>query len=322
MLKVLTVVLLTISIIFGQAYHSEKLTQTSRIVFADSLLAVKIVTTEDEYSSVLSDYERSAGMKTNRLVSYKEYMAHLSVNVLEWNNEEIEIFSSFAEKAGLALKSLNLNLPKEIILIKTTSEEFGGVNTAYTRQNAIMFTNKILSSPQLYNTFLHEIFHIYSRYNPKIRSNLYSILSFHQVNTIELPKEWNERRITNPDAPALNTIIELNVEGVEKTLTPLIFASNPVYDTTKAGGIFQSLSFKLMLVEEHDGKWQPVFIENDLVLYDPVELDDYFNKIGRNTNYIIHPEEIMASNFELLITAKTDLPNPEIIIKFKEVLAK
>ena len=33
------------------------------------------------------------------------------------------------------------------------------------------------------------------------------------------------------------------------------------------------------------------------VLLDPEDLPDYHRRIGRNTNYIIHPDEILADNF-------------------------
>ena len=38
----------------------------------------------------------------------------------------------------------------------------------------------------------------------------------------------------------------------------------------------------------------------------------YTERIGGNTGYIIHPEEIMADNFVIAIRQKKDVPNPEI----------
>lgn len=320
MKKVLLLVFAVLSISCAQKGERVSLTPKTVVVFADSALAASVVTSEDDYTRLISAYEKSAGMKTDKPVSYKDYMTHLAKNVRKWKKGEIEKFTGICEKAGLALNGLNLNLPQEIILIKTTSQEFGGVTVAYTRQNAVMFTEPILSSPKLYNIFLHEIFHIYTTLNPEIKEKLYAIIGFRQVNEIRMPEELNERRITNPDAPALNTIIDLEIEGEVKTLTPLLYAKNPVYDTTKPGGIFQSMSFQMMAVEEKDGKWQPVFMDGNPVLYDPHDLKEYFNKVGRNTSYIIHPEEIMASNFDLLVTGAKDLPNPEIIDAFREVL--
>jgi hypothetical protein len=42
--------------------------------------------------------------------------------------------------------------------------------------------------------------------------------------------------------------------------------------------------------------------------------------VGRNTGYLIHPEEILADNFELLIAADRRPPNPEIVHRMGEIL--
>jgi hypothetical protein len=42
--------------------------------------------------------------------------------------------------------------------------------------------------------------------------------------------------------------------------------------------------------------------------------------VGRNTDYIIHPEEILADNFALLMSGASGAPSPEIIKKLEEVL--
>jgi hypothetical protein len=33
-------------------------------------------------------------------------------------------------------------------------------------------------------------------------------------------------------------------------------------------------------------------------------VEDFLEQVGRNTRYVIHPEEILAENFALLITGK------------------
>ena len=46
------------------------------------------------------------------------------------------------------------------------------------------------------------------------------------------------------------------------------------------------------------------------LLLKPDDVPDYFAKIGRNTGYIIHPEEVLAENFVLLVRGKSDVPTP------------
>ena len=76
------------------------------------------------------------------------------------------------------LKSLKLNLkfPKKIQLIKSTMKEEGNAS-GYTRNNCIIInkpTSKLLA---------HELFHIFSRFNPSIRKHIYQSLDFQEITT-------------------------------------------------------------------------------------------------------------------------------------------
>jgi hypothetical protein len=42
------------------------------------------------------------------------------------------------------------------------------------------------------------------------------------------------------------------------------------------------------------------------------DLQGFFERVGRNTQYLIHPEEILADNFAIAIAGKTDVPSPMI----------
>jgi hypothetical protein len=52
------------------------------------------------------------------------------------------------------------------------------------------------------------------------------------------------------------------------------------------------------------------------------EVSGYFEQIGRNTRYLIHPEEIAADNFMLLATGAPEVPSPEITTGIARVLAE
>jgi hypothetical protein len=42
------------------------------------------------------------------------------------------------------------------------------------------------------------------------------------------------------------------------------------------------------------------------------ELQGFFEQVGRNTQYLIHPEEILADNFAIAISGQTDVKSPAI----------
>ena len=43
---------------------------------------------------------------------------------------------------------------------------------------------------------------------------------------------------------------------------------------------------------------------NSKELYKDKDLKEYYEQIGNNTDYIVHPEEVMADNFSYLVTGK------------------
>jgi hypothetical protein len=50
------------------------------------------------------------------------------------------------------------------------------------------------------------------------------------------------------------------------------------------------------------------------------QLEGFVEQVGRNTGYIIHPEEILADNFKLLATGAENVPSPQILDKMRGIL--
>ena len=48
----------------------------------------------------------------------------------------------------------------------------------------------------------------------------------------------------------------------------------------------------------------------------------FYGQVGHNTDYIIHPEEILADNFALLLLEEKGVRSPEIIKKMKDILTE
>ena len=56
------------------------------------------------------------------------------------------------------------------------------------------------------------------------------------------------------------------------------------------------------------------------ILLKPDAVDGFYERIGRNTDYIIHPEETLANNFVHLMSGKKGLKNPEIPAQIEKLL--
>jgi hypothetical protein len=76
-----------------------------------------------------------------------------------------------------------------------------------------------------------------------------------------------------------------------------------------------------MVVDRQGDQWRPLEENGEPVLLDADDIPTFFDKIGRNTRYIIHPEEVLAENFVLLVNNKTDVPTPRILTEMKRVLS-
>jgi hypothetical protein len=162
-----------------------------------------------------------------------------------------------------------------------------------------------------------------SRHDGSLRSRLYRIIGFEVCQPIELPASLAPRRITNPDAPRIDCVITLpGPEGRQYTGAPVLYSSTANYDAKRGGSLFQSLVFRLLVVESRSGRWQPLLKSGEPVVINPRNEPAFLEMIGKNTDYIIHPDEIMADNFVRLAMNDPDVPTPRIIDEMRRVLTR
>lgn len=74
------------------------------------------------------------------------------------------------------------------------------------------------------------------------------------------------------------------------------------------------------LIVQRIGNSPGTYDMSNPVLLDVRQVRGFYEQVGRNTNYIIHPEEILADNFSLLLLGKTKVRSPEIQQKIAAVL--
>ena len=279
-----------------------------------------VVTTRDDFVARLSPFDRAARLKVAEPVSEERYLAFLGDNVRDWTEAEIQklrtIIEAFPSRLG------DLPFPAAIQLIKTTGAEEG--NAAYTRGAAIMLpTAELSKSPaELKRLVSHELFHVLSRGNPELREKLYAIIGFTGCEEIELPPELARRKITNPDAPRNDHFIRLQIDGARRAAVPILLSRSDAYDPKRGGEFFAYLQFQFLVMEETENPRRLKVAHRDGApwLVQPQSVTGFFEQVGRNTDYIIHPEEILADNFALLILGAQTTASPEIQEKMKTVL--
>ncbi len=280
----------------------------------------KVLARRDEYLAALSPFDRSARLKTAAAVDEKTFVKFVTGEVVAWSPEEIAAITTSLKAVRARLSGYKLGFPAEIQLVKTTGKEEGGA--AYCRSNAVMLPARMVSRKEkaMVRLLLHEFFHILSRNQPELRDKLYSIVGFLPCGEVKLPPALELRKLTNPDAVGSRYRVEVKVDEESLSLVPVLYSSSESYDEKKGGEFFRYLVFRLMAVKEVNGKWVPALKDGKPRLLDPAGVKDFHRKIGKNTGYIIHPEEILADNFVLLMLGKEKVPTPRILEEMARLL--
>lgn len=296
------------------------ITATTRFVSASEMEGRTMLTTPDDFLRNLSPFDRAARLKTNGPVNSTDFTNFVARQILPWSETDRQRLGGLSGMVSNRLAGWSLPLPETIWLIKTTGEEEG--NTAYTRGAAIIIPVQMLAgeSTRLERVLLHEIFHILSRQNSKLRDQLYAQIGFEPCGPVTLPADYAARKITNPDAPISEHHFKGRAAGRELHLLPVLFSRETAYRAGDTRPFFAYLEFRLMEIAEAGGHWQPVLRAGQPAFHQPGEVENFFTRIGRNTQYIIHPEEVLADNFVLLMLGDHDAPNPEILGRMSDTL--
>lgn len=90
----------------------------------------------------------------------------------------------------------------------------------------------------------------------------------------------------------------------------------------KGGEFFNYLEFRLLLVKRANDSdaVTPLYDGQQPKLIAIKQASGFHEQVGKNTRYIIHPEEILADNFVLLVLGKRNIPSPEIVEKMEIIL--
>jgi hypothetical protein len=308
----------------GFCHGEVRLAAKSTAVFATVDKAAEILTTRDDFVERLSPFDRAARLKTDRAVSEEEYLKFVAQNVLAWPDAQKKTVESALQAIQPRLEALSLPFPKTVYLIRTTGKEEGGA--AYTRGQAVVLPeSELAAGPRALRKLIsHELFHVLTRANPDLRERLYKTIGFEKCDEVEFPAGLKTRKITNPDAPRNDHCIRLQIGGKPVWAVPILFSAAGKYDVARGGEFFNYLQFRFLLVERSGDSMgvKAIYDGPEPRLADVRSATGFFEQVGRNTQYIIHPEEILADNFALLVLGETGVPSPVILQKMKDALTK
>jgi hypothetical protein len=296
--------------------------RAQELVFLPAEESARILGSEDEFIPRMSPFDRSARLKTDRDVSQAEYLRFAAADARDWDdNEEASIRAAF-RKIEPAIARLGLPWPSPIFVIKTSGNE--AQYAAYTRGEAVIFPAKVIGTPgKAFQALLaHELFHVFSRANPAIAEALYNAIGFVYCGDLHVPEDLAPRLVTNPDAPRIDYCMEVTVGGRKEWVVPILVSPSARFDPSEGGEYLDYAKLKLLIVERSGNGSTPAAsrLNGAPRLVDLDEVSGFFEKTGDNTGYVIHPEEIVADNFAMLVIGEPNVRSPEILRKVREIL--
>jgi hypothetical protein len=314
--------LILCSTLAGFACAELRLSNQCVVRFASAEQGIAAITAADRFTKNLSRFDLQARLNTGGDVTFDQWKKRVASEVQEWDEDGRTKMIAAVEAVRDRLAKFSFPLPDEIYLVNTSGKE--EAHAAYCRGKHIIIPDVVLTRDpgKIESLLIHELFHVISNQHPELRADLYAIVGFQECPEIAIHPSLKERRITNPDAPAIDCVIKLK-EG-ERTVraAPILYSSTEDFIPKKEGGLFAQMLFKLMVVVPDGRGWKAVDQGGRAVVLDPKGVPDFQEKIGRNTNYIIHPEEILADNFVHLVRQREKLATPRIVAELQRVLEK
>jgi hypothetical protein len=245
-------------------------------------------------------------------------------SALEWTEDEKRSLVEVLASLERFVARMRWRSPPRIWLIKAADRLMEGF--PHTRGHSIVVQEGVLrdgrARPALLDYLLaHEAFHVLSRADARLREELYGAIGFRAcAAAVEIPERLARLRLSNPDAPENRHTIGVRRAG--RTLEVLPFAHLPSDSIDPRAGFAGQMRTSWLTVEREGARCRA----RDEAL--PVEeLEGLYEQVGRNTAYVIHPEEILADNFALIFRivardAPQKLASPELLERIRHILER
>jgi hypothetical protein len=300
------------------------LSGVNKALLLDSADAAKAIVRDDldKFFEHLTPIDAAIQMKQNGPLSMtpdlmvSSYKNYLQKDVTSFTKEESAFVAKAMNEAFVLINKVSARyFPEEIRLIKTKAHHYDA-EMYYTRENCIIIPEPVLKQKNyaaFLQTMLHEISHIVMRLNPNVKGQLYALVGFKKIESpLEIPDALRHRLLTNPDGVDINWANTLTSATGKTVFTlPLIYAKDTIFDVKKPDfGDYLGWNY-YELAPSSDNKTlvvQTVGTRQQSTL-DTRGINELFLK-NYNTAYIIHPDEIVADNFSLLMLSQK---NPAVL---------
>lgn len=293
----------------------------------DGEKAIEEFSKRDHFIESMSSFDLECRMNASPTPSIEEYVSFITQQVMPWSN-------LCAGKVQSVIEDLNDNshdvikccsFPSTIYIVLTNGCD--EAKAAYCRNSNLIILPlsvdeennpdgdlaSLTSGHDWNSTIRHELFHIWSRNNIQMRDIMYRIIGYSRApKEICIPSHLTNLKVTNPDACVTEHWISLKrIDGNPVNIAPVLMASKS-YVVEPEPNFFKYIKKLFVVLDDELNSTEELLSYDDVV--------GLRDKIGNNTDYIIHPEEVLADNFVLLLNHCTDAPDQRILDQMIEVL--
>ncbi|MBY9020178.1 MAG: hypothetical protein KGD67_03900 [Candidatus Lokiarchaeota archaeon] len=264
----------------------------------DAQTASSIIAEKDDYILNFSEFDLQSRLSTTEKVTKDDLVEFLSQQTVEWITSEENIINRIFDELNISYEPYKKYLLDSVKIIKTTGRE--ECDAAYTRNKSIYVPISMVQWPydELKELIAHELFHVVSTHNPKFRKDLYVKLGFNSCPELDVPTEYKQLYVSNPDTIGKNCYVAIQINGSKIKAVPFLYSETPY----RGGYFFEYFRFTFLESEMKDKKCSPFYENNRPKFIDaPQKLFDLCEEIDPYDNqHRLHPEEILAYYWSLL----------------------
>lgn len=271
--------------------------QELRFGFADAKEGADFLLGNRDYLKKLTQNDLNFRMQ-KKDATLEGYTAFAKKQTLDFTEEEKAAVSDCMQKIKDICAERNYKLPavEEITFVKTTMQEEAGA-TAYTHGMQIYVGEAFLSLlcsedswvKDYGNTIMvHELFHCLTRNDAQFRVDMYEILGFQiEEEEFAFTPEVREKILSNPDVGKYDAYATFRIDGQDRDCVVVFTTTRPFQNPGDS-------MFELMMTGL-------VPVEDPSVIYPAESAENFWQVFGRNTEYVIDPEEVLADNFSYAV---------------------
>lgn len=287
----------------------------SHVTLATVDEATNAITARDEYLTAVTAADVSIWLHQPGSSADIDALArHFAASVRPWDADERVRLEAMIERVSPRVAQLAALLPHGVQVAAIDASATAGAD--FTRGHTIFLSGLKPTDDALDERFFHELFHVISRGNPGRRDALYGIIGFERCTPMALDSALRARVLTNPDAPVVEYVSRLEIDGQTVLATPLMIADIERYTTTS--GLFDHVGVQFApFVRDQQGRCT---LDAASTVTQAQIGRALLARAGNNTDYAIHPEELVADNFAQMMMGRSDARSPQIYDRVAEVL--